>query len=578
MTTSTPMIVARPGERIDYASTLTPRAKALILAGVMMALFLAALDQTIVATALPRIVADLEGMDLFAWTSTSYLLASTTMVPIYGKLSDSFGRKAVILTGIAIFLLGSVLCGLAPSMLTLVIFRGVQGLGAAAITSTAFAVPADLFVPAERARYQGIFGTVFAAASIIGPLLGGVLTDSIGWRWVFFINLPLGAIAVAFILAKMPRLHSGLASRVDYLGAALLVVTTVPLLLTLREPRDLAGWLSPKVLGMLATSLVGLILFIVVERTRPYAIIPFALFRNRIFLLVSITSVCVGASFFAALLFLSMFAVNALGATARQAGTALMPLTAAVVLTSLLTARLVSRTGRYKPVIVVGMGLLCIGLFLLSTLNEESSLYGIGARVFVFGCGMGPVLPMLTLSIQNAAPMNQVGAATAGRQFFQQLGQAMGSAVFGLILTSALSHALADNLRPVRAEVPISAEAQFDRWFNPARLQQGRVAEEHPGEAHRKTAGTYSDTIEEHFAALGREPAADAGALARDRDRALAAGRAAGQAVRASFATAVARVYTWTLPIALCAFLLACFTKELPLGKKSATAAPAPAD
>jgi EmrB/QacA subfamily drug resistance transporter len=327
MTVAASNLAVPQGERIDYASTLSPRTKALVLAGVMMGLFLAALDQTIVATALPRIVGELQGMELFAWTSTSYLLASTTMVPIYGKLSDSFGRKAIILTGIGIFLAGSVLCGFAGSMLALLIFRGVQGIGAAAITSIAFAVPADLFAPAERALYQGLFGTVFAAASIIGPILGGILTDEVGWRWVFFINLPFGAIAVAFIVAKMPRLHSGLTSRVDWLGALTLIVATVPLLLTLRGDRSLEAWLSPGVLGMLALSFVGIVSFILVERQNPNAIIPFGLFQNRIFTLVMLTSVSTGAAFFAALLFLSIFAVNSLGATAREAGMALMPLT-----------------------------------------------------------------------------------------------------------------------------------------------------------------------------------------------------------------------------------------------------------
>ncbi|WP_257450158.1 MDR family MFS transporter [Archangium lipolyticum] len=550
LTATTP--VTTPGERIDYASTLSPRTKALVLAGVMMGLFLAALDQTIVATALPRIVAELQGMELFAWTSTSYLLASTTLVPIYGKLSDSFGRKAVILAGIGIFLLGSVLCGLAGSMLALVIFRGIQGMGAAAITSTAFAVPADLFVPAERARYQGIFGTVFAASSIIGPILGGTLTDTVGWRWVFFINLPLGAIAVAFIVGKMPRLHSGVSSKVDWLGAFLLIVATVPFLLTLRGDRPLEAWLSPEVLGMLALSLVGLVLFILVERRTPHAIIPFALFRSRVFVQICLTSVCTGAAFFAALLFLPVLAVNGLGATARNAGVAMMPLTAAVVLTSLVTARWVARTGRYKVVIVGGLVMLCLGLFLLSTLSVESTLWDIGMRTFVFGCGMGPVLPMLTLSIQNAVPPDQVGSATAGRQFFQQLGQAMGSAVFGIILTSALAHALTNELEPVRTEVPVAMRERFDHWFDPVRLQKGGMVREGPGEDH----GTGGERLMEEVRAL---------AVEETKARVLV--RAGQEAVSRSFVKAVTRVYDWALPLGLCALLLALFTREIPLRK-----------
>ncbi|TKC94135.1 MDR family MFS transporter [Polyangium fumosum] len=563
--TTTPPMPA--GERIDYASTLAPRTKALVLAGVMMALFLAALDQTIVATALPRIVGELQGMEYYAWTSTAYLLASTTMVPIYGKLSDSLGRKTVLLTGIGIFLLGSVLCGLSPSMLALVVSRGVQGLGAAAITSTAFAVPADIFAPADRPRYQGIFGAVFALASIIGPVLGGALTDGVGWRWVFFINLPLGALAVTFILAKMPRLHSGLESKVDWLGALFLIVATVPLLLTLRGDRPLAAWLAPGVLGMLGLSLVGLVLFILVERKNPHAIIPFALFRNRVFVLVTLTSMCIGAAFFAALLFISVLAVNSLGATARAAGMAMLPLTAAVVSTSVLSARFVHRTGRYKIVIVSGLVLTCVGLFLLRTLSADSTLRSIGLCVFVFGCGMGPVMPMLTLSIQNAVPFNHVGTATAGRQFFQQLGQVVGSAIFGIVLATTLAHGLVDTLGPVRAEVPAAVRPPFDAVFDVDRLRKGGVVEEGAGEVPRSAQDRFADEVHTTYDALRREPSADAEALAREEARALELGRAGDRAVRVSFARAVTRVFDGAFPLGLIALVLAIFTREIPLRK-----------
>ncbi|WNG24885.1 MFS transporter [Cystobacter fuscus] len=564
--TATPS-ATMPGERIDYASTLTPRTKALVLAGVMLALFLAALDQTIVTTALPRIVSELQGMEFFAWTSTSYLLASTTLIPIYGKLSDSLGRKTVILAGIAIFLVGSVLCGLAGSMLELVVYRGIQGMGAAAITSTAFAVPADLFVPSERARYQGIFGTVFAVSSIVGPLLGGTLTDTVGWRWVFFINLPLGAIAVAFIVSKMPRLHSGVASKVDWLGALLLIVATVPFLLTLRGDRPLAAWLSPGVLGMLALSLVGLVLFILVERRTPHAIIPFTLFNNRVFSLVSLTSVCNGAAFFSALLFLSILAVNGLGATAREAGIAMIPLTAAVVPTSIVTARWVSRTGRYKVVIVSGFVLMSLSLFLLSRLTAESTLWDIGVCTFIFGCGMGPLQPMLTLSVQNAVAPHQVGTATAGRQFFQQLGQAMGSAVFGLILTASVTHSLTDSLRPVREQVPVALRERFDAWFDTERIRKGGGTQEDSAQGQGPAGGGLTAEVHARYDALRREPGADQAALEQEEARMLEAVHAGEHAVRASFVQGVTHVFGWSLLVGLFALLLAVFTREIPLRK-----------
>src|SRR5712692_9772774 len=236
--------IAPPSERIDYATVLPIQTKWIVLVGVLMGLFVAALDQTIVATALPAIIADLRGIDLLAWVSTGYLVASTTAVPIYGKLSDLYGRRIIVLTGIVIFLLGSALSGLAATMLQLIVFRILQGIGAAALTSSAFTVIADLFVPADRPRYQGLFGGVFALASVVGPYLGGLLTDQLSWRWVFYVNVPVGIVAVAFIATKMPRLHSGLSATVDWAGTALLIASVVPLLLGLTLDKQVYPWSS----------------------------------------------------------------------------------------------------------------------------------------------------------------------------------------------------------------------------------------------------------------------------------------------------------------------------------------------
>lgn len=531
-------------KRIDYASTLSTRSKFLILAGVLLGLFLSALDQTIVSTALPRIVVDLQGIDLLAWVSTSYLLASTTMVPIYGKLSDIYGRKPVLLSGIVIFLLGSVLCGVAPSMFMLVVFRGLQGLGAAALTSTAFAIPADLFVPAERARYQGIFAAVFGLSSIVGPYIGGLITDTVGWRWVFYINLPLGLVALAFIYAKMPRMHSGLTAKIDYLGSLLLVVTVVPLLLGLTLDKTVHPWTSPLILGLFALAIVGLALFLWAERRAPAPILPLGLFRNRTFALVNIISPLVGMSFFAAVLFLSIYLVNVLGVSATQAGTAVIPLTLGFVFSSFGSSAIVQRTGRYKVIMLAGLLIMLAGFWWLTRLDVDTTLNMVRLHMVVIGIGMGPTMPILNLALQNAVPFEVVGAATASRQFFLQLGQALGAAVFGALLTATLTTSIEANLAPVKAQLPPAVAAQFDA----TRLRNG---------------------------ASGGEGGQSSSSLPQIEDPALA--QQAEQGLKRAFTDSVVAIYSWVVPIVFAAFILTLFIPELPLRKTNREESFAPA-
>jgi len=448
--------------RIDYASTLSGQTKTFILAGVLLGLFLAALDQTIVATALPAIIADLRGIDLLAWVSTGYLLASTAMVPIYGRLSDFYGRRAVLLFGIVVFLAGSALCGVAATMMQLVGFRVLQGIGAAALTSTAFAVPADLYPPAERARYQGLFGAVFALASVIGPYVGGLLTDQISWRWVFYVNVPLGAIAVLFILARMPALASGLRAAIDWTGTALLILATVPLLLGLTLDKSLYPWNSPMIVGlflMAATATVG---FIIVERRVPAPVIPLDLFRNRTFTVVVLASLLTGAAFFGAIVFISLFMVNVVGVSATAAGTTLMPLTMGVVAGAFTSSMIVQRLGRYKVPMLVGYVISIIGFLLLSAMDASVTRSGVTWRMIVLGLGLGPTMPLLTLVVQNAVSYDRVGAVTAGRQFFMQIGSAVGIAVFGVVLTGALTSEFRSHVGPQLAQLPLEVRAQLD--------------------------------------------------------------------------------------------------------------------
>ncbi|ABY36558.1 MAG TPA: MFS transporter [Chloroflexus aurantiacus] len=448
--------------RIDYAVMLDQRSKVLILIGVLLGLFLSALDQTIVSTALPRIVADLQGIELIGWVSTSYLLASTAMVPIYGKLSDIYGRKYVLLFGIVVFLLGSLLCGLAADMTQLVVFRGLQGFGAAALTSTAFAIPADLFAPAERARYMGLFGAVFGLSSVVGPFIGGLLTDNLSWHWVFFVNLPLGVIALGFIVAKLPRLHSGLMPAIDYAGAATLLLTVIPFLLALTLDKNDYPWTSPLILSMFAVSAVGLVLFLLIERRAESPILPLHLFRIPTFTLTALIGVTVGATLFAAIFFLSLYLVNVLGVSATAAGTTLIPLTLSLVVGAMVSSQIVQRTGNYKWVIIVGMAIIVGSLWWLTTLTPDTSIWMVRLRMIALGLGLGPSMPILNLAMQNAVPRTDLGAATASRQFFQQIGQVVGSAVFGALLTGVLTTSLSTSLAPIQAQLPPDLAARFD--------------------------------------------------------------------------------------------------------------------
>jgi len=456
-TTATP-----PAERIDYATVLSPQTKAVVLAGVLMGLFLAALDQTIVATALPAIIADLHGIDALAWVSTGYLVASTTTVPIYGRLSDLYGRRVILLAGIVIFLTGSALSGLSATMRQLILFRVLQGIGAAALTSSAFSVIADLYAPADRPRYQGLFGGVFALASVAGPYLGGLLTDQLSWRWVFYVNVPIGLVAVAFVFARMPRLHSGLSGTVDWAGTGLLIAAVAPLLLALTLDKQAYAWSSPPVLGLFAVAAAAAGLLLLVESRVSSPVIPLELFRNRTFTVVSVTSLLVGASFFAAVFFLSIFMVNVVGVSATAAGTTLIPLTFAVVIGAFTSSMVVQRVGRYRGIMVAGFAVAIAGFGLLAGLRADASRWDVTWRMVVLGAGLGPAMPLLNLVVQNAVPYEKVGAATAGRQFFLQIGAAVGTAIFGVVLSTVLTAELARGVTPILAQMPPQARAAVD--------------------------------------------------------------------------------------------------------------------
>ncbi len=597
------------GERIDYAAILPHRTKMVILAGVLVSLFLAALDQTIVATALPAIVRDFSGIDLVSWVSTGYLLASTAMVPIYGKLSDLYGRKVILLWGIVVFLLGSVLCGIAASMIQLILYRVVQGIGAAALTSTAFAIPADLFAPADRPRYMGLFGSVFGLSSVIGPFLGGFLTDQLSWHWVFYVNLPFGLVALLFVTTKMPQLASGLRARIDWLGTILLILAVVPLMLGLTLDKVIYPWSSPLILGLFGVAFVATALFLWVETRVPSPILSLELFRNRTFAVGIAASVLNGAAFFGAILFLSLFMVNVLGLSATQAGTAQIPLMVAFVASSNIISQIVQRIGRYKTLMLSGFVVMLIGFFLLTQIGVHTTTWGVTWRMFIIGLGMGPALPLLNLAMQNAVPFRQIGAATASRQFFQQLGQAIGGAVFGVILTTTLTAQLNTNFAPIVETAPpvFSASLDPDLFRNSVSTSEGAGGE--PVDLGEQMAATTATLFNEErllvTAAieesdrqavatllaspttapqlkeiLQQDPAtfpslADALAIVDSSQQEIAAqahvlGEQVTTAVWSAFAVSITKIYFYSLWLVAAALLLvAIWLPELPLRKSN---------
>ncbi|WP_104990552.1 MDR family MFS transporter [Deinococcus sp. NW-56] len=501
------MTTPTPPTPINYAQTLDLPTKRLILFGVLLGLFLSALDQTIVATALPRIVSDLGGLNLYTWVTTAYLLTNTALVPIYGKLSDLYGRKPVLMFGIVVFLIGSALCGLSGEpffgslfgggMEQFVVFRAVQGIGAAALGSVAFAIVADLFEPIDRPRYQGLFGAVFGLSSVIGPLLGGFPTDQVSWRWVFYVNLPIGLVALAFIATRMPRLASGLTGRVDWLGAFLILLFTVPLLLALTWGADAVyAWGSPQVLGLFALSATALILFLLSQARHPNPILPPGFFRNPTFAWGAVARFLIGAAFLGAILFLSLYLVQVQGVSATAAGTATIPLTVGLIIGAVGSGQVASRIGRYKPLMLGGLAVAALGFYSLSTLTADTPYSGVVLRMVLLGLGLGPTLPLYTTALQLSVKPWEIGVATSSGQFFQQMGSTIGTAVFGALLTAGLSANLATQFSAQAAAAQGTVGTTLRQIAEQVRGGNGNAGQD------RSATPRTPEQIREDFAAL----------------------------------------------------------------------------
>jgi EmrB/QacA subfamily drug resistance transporter len=434
---------------LQERQTFTSDERRITLIAVMIVFSLSALDQTIVSTAMPRIVAELKGLNLYAWVTTGYLLTSTVMVPIWGKLSDSHGRKRILLAGIAIFLVGSWLSGLSTSMVQLIVFRAIQGIGGGALFTTAFAIIADLFEPRERSRFGGLFGSVFGLASLIGPVVGGFFTEHgtihlfgqtlAGWRWVFYLNLPLSALALFMIIVKMPKLAHSDGAPIDYFGAGLIVLTFAPLLLALSWGGQTYPWGSPIIVGLLAFAAIALAGFLYIETKVREPIMPLELFADRTFATCNSAAFIVSMAFMGVVTFLPLFMQVGLGTPATASGLAMVPMMVGMIGSSTACGLLVSRTGAYKPFMLGGGVMLAFAVFLMTFIGPNTSLLGLGWRMFIVGLGLGPSQSLFSLAVQNAVPPHRMGVATSSGMFFRQIGQTVGVAVFGALLTHNLN-------------------------------------------------------------------------------------------------------------------------------------------
>ena len=429
--TAAPAIPAAPHRRLE------PRMVTFL--GVMAAMFLAALDQTIVGTAMPTIARQLGGVNRYTWVITVYLLTSTAVVPVVGKLSEQLGRKRVFLTAIVAFLAGSALCGLAPSMNWLIAFRGLQGIGAGMLTGTAFAVIADLFSPAERGKYTGMVAGVFGIASVIGPLVGGGLTDHAGWRWVFYVNIPIGAAVLAVLARTFPSMRrAGVRPRIDFAGAALIAAGAALLVLG-ASLEGTNGWGYPPVGIALVGGVALLVAALLHERRTPEAVLPPELFRSSIFSVATAVTFLMGAVMFGAITYIPLFLQDVVGVHATSSGLTMLPLMAGLVVASIGGGQLISRTGRYRIQAIAGMGAVAVGILLTTLLDARSSQAQVTPAMVILGLGLGLSMPVFNVVSQNAVPQRLMSSATSAVQFSRQIGATLGLAVMGSYFNARLT-------------------------------------------------------------------------------------------------------------------------------------------
>ena len=492
MATATP---ARGGASLSAADDgdgalpgLSRRRILLIIGALMLGMLLAALDQTIVSTALPTIVGDLKGGSHIAWVITAYLLATTVSTPLWGKLGDQYGRKIFFQASIVIFLAGSVLAGISGSMFELIAFRAVQGLGSGGLMVGAQAIVGDIVSPRERGRYVGLFGAVFGLASVVGPLLGGVFVDNLTWRWIFYVNVPIGLIALLVVASQVPGRLRRVHHQIDYLGTAVLSLAATSLILLTSLGGTTYPWASTPIyiLGVAGALLIGA--FVLVERRAAEPILPLHLFRLRTFSVSSLVSFIIGFAMFGAITYLPAFFQVVRGISPTLSGVYLLPLMAGLLVVSIASGQIIARTGRYRFFPIAGSALVIVGLYLLSLMGPGSSTLQDAASMLVLGMGIGGVMQVLVLIVQNGVPHSELGVATSGATFFRSIGGSFGTAIFGAIFSNVLVGNLASHLHAVA----------LPRGFSSANATPALLAHL-PAAAHAGFVAGYAASIQTVF-------------------------------------------------------------------------------